>query len=478
MEMVLIGMVAVCCMLAMSNWRHAMYLGVVIDVLRDPIRKVTPYEPAWMTQAMVPVWLAILVGCLAQQPSVIRRIKKIFPGVKSGTVLLFLSLTPGALMSLLLYQNGWFLAGIGGLSYAGPLAGLFIGACLASSIQGVSRFLRVFVVVNTIAMIGTPAEYFHLDWSGLGGMQGFEWIRHIPGVQVRMISGFFRSPDIAGFHAANVLIFCFILAIPKFRGDVIRPGWLIPALYATYVMFLAGRRKMFVIPILFVLIFWGFSSLKKRKNAGKSVHFLGVLLLVVAAAIVYGLWSQSEHDDYTEYYATIVTDAVPKFYDSAFGSSVETVRQSGIMGSGLGVASQGAQYAGVDRSRVWQEDGASRLFKELGVIGVLIFFAALLALIGEFRKAIRRPATDPVRSFFQFAGIAVFAGNAGSFMISHQHISGDAANGLLALLFLGGVLGHAINDQDVVPALPVSAGFQNRLPQLPKVNSSRSDSEP
>jgi hypothetical protein len=446
MDLLLISLVGVCCLVSLFNWRQGLYLGIILDVLRDPVRKLTTGEPAWMTQVMVPVWAAILVGCLTQKATVARDLRRFFPGVRKGVLVLCASLIPGLAMSMLLYQNGWLVAAIGGVSYLGPLAGLLIGACLAMEKQDVFRFLRLYIIVNSLAFVGSQAEYFRLDWVGLGGMAGVEWIRHIPGVQVRMISGFFRSPDIAGFHAANVIVFAALMAIPKFRGDRVRPLWLMFAAWAVAVVFLAGRRKMLAIPLVFLFVFVGVNAIRKQRNAGRSISFLLMSVIMLGAGVTYVLSGETELDQHTAYYSTILGDAIPKLYDSSFGQSIETVRQSGILGSGLGVASQGAQHTGIDRKGVWQEDGTSRLFKELGVVGVILFAFALLLFAGEFRRALRGSLSDPVRAFFQSAGLAIAGGNLAAFVISHQHISGDAANGLLPLLFLGGVLGHSLAD--------------------------------
>ena len=446
MIIVLLGIIVICCAAAVSNWRYGVYAAVFLDVLRDPIRKLTPGEPALMTQAMIPVWALILASCIAQQPSVLRELRKYFPRIKTGVILLFLAMIPGAFMSLLLYANGWMVAGIGGLSYVGPIAGLIVGACLATDPRSVLNFLRLYVVANSLTMIGSLAEYLRWDWPALGGMGSFEWIRHIPGVQVRMICGFFRSPDIAGFHAANVLIFCMLLTLPRFRGDRVRSGWLAVGFWAIYVITLAGRRKMLAIPIIFLFTFVSLNTLLHRRGAGKSIRFLLLAVVILSVGVTYGLSGNSDLDDHTEYFSTIIIDAAPKVYDSTFAASVNTLEQSGIMGSGLGIASQGAQYTGVDRSRVWQEDGTSRLFKELGVIGLMFLAGALICFAGDFRKALRARLADPSRSFLQVAGVAIAAGNLASFVISHQHISGDASNGLLPLIFLGGVLGHVIAD--------------------------------
>jgi hypothetical protein len=461
MTILLASLIAICCAVAISNWRLAMYLGIVVDVLRDPIRKLTIGEPAWMTQAMIPVWFCIFAGCLAQQPGVVRQLGRVFPGVRKGTRFLLLALLPGLFLSLVLYTNGWFVAAIGGLSYVGPLAGILIGACMAIDKRDVLRVLRFYALINSVALVGSLAESSHWGWPALGGMQGFEWIRHMPGVQVRLISGFFRSPDIAGFHAANVLVFSVILSLPKNRGDRIRPAWLVVTLWGVYVITLAGRRKMLAIPLLFIVVFFGLNAFRKQKKQGASSQFLLVAVLALGGFVAYSIGQQTELESHATYYSTTLVDAVPRLYASTFSSTVNTLSQSGFLGSGLGVASQGAQHAGIDLRGVWQEDGMSRVFKELGVIGAFLLLMAVIAFVGEFRKALRTPLNEPSRTFLQTAGLGIAAGHLGCFVISHQHISGDASNGVWAILFLGGVFGHAIADLRSRPASPLPGAAPN-----------------
>ncbi len=440
-------LLALCSAVAFVNWRQAILLTIFLDALRDPIRKLTPEQPVWMSQAIVLVWFIILLNCLSQDSRILQSIRRTFPRTNAGTTFLLAALLPGAALSLVLYRNGWILVILGALSYLGPFAGLLIGTAFAKRVKDTYKFMQLYVLANSIVLIGNLAEHFSWGWPGLGGLLGFEWIRHMPGVLVRLVSGFFRSPDVAGFHAAHVVVFSVLLALPRIRGSASRLYWLVPAFFGLYTLFLSGRRKMFSIPVVFLLVLVLVDILRRQKGSKNLILFLGVFLLSLTGGTFYFIQDDSELADHQTYLATTIYDIVPKLYENVFEGSLVTIQQSGFMGSGLGVATQGAQYAGVDRTKVWQEDGVSRLFKELGVIGVVLLIFSGIQFFREFLRASSFPIHDSARVILQNAGIAIFAANAACFAISHQHVSGDAANGILPLLFLGGVFGHILGEQ-------------------------------
>lgn len=464
MEMLMLGMIAVCGLVALTNWRHAIFLVIIVDALRDPIRKLAPAQPVWISQAIILDWAVIIGMCLSTNTRVLLGVRRVFPRLRQGTIFFIVGLLPGAALSLLLYRNGWILAGIGGLSYVGPLAGLFVGVCLAERSQDVFRLMQLYVVMNSLVLTGSFAEHQGLDLPGLGGLLGHEWIRHMPGVLVRMVSGFFRSPDIAGFHAAHVVIFSILLAVSRGKGKNINPQWLVFALWGLAALFLAGRRKMFSITVVFLIVWVLTDYLRKQQGSKNLLLFVGVVLVLIGGGGVFLMAGESNLEHHQIYLATTVYDVAPNLYDHAFSDSIETINQSGILGSGLGYVTQGSQYAGVDRTQAWQEDGVSRLFKELGIVGVIFLMMAGVQFVKELRHAFRFQIMDSTRLLLQNGGIAIFMANLACFVASHQHISGDVANGVLPLLFLGGVFGHVLGDQKYAAAQQAAIDHNFRVP--------------
>src|SRR5260370_4294129 len=63
----LLALVAVACLIALQNWRMGLLLCVVVGLLQDPIRKVTPGTPAYLVMAFVPVYAAMFVALLNER---------------------------------------------------------------------------------------------------------------------------------------------------------------------------------------------------------------------------------------------------------------------------------------------------------------------------------------------------------------------------------------------------------------------------
>ncbi len=122
----------------------------------------------------------------------------------------------------------------------------------------------------------------------------------------------------------------------------------------------------------------------------------------------------------------------------------ETVKQVGILGAGLGTATQGRYYLGIQTSRSqrgWQEDGVSRLFMEFGLPGVLMLGMAGMLMIKVLYDSLKLvPATSTVQAL-QIGMLSCVMGNAASFAISHQQYSGDPVSALMVTIMAGIVLG-------------------------------------
>ena len=433
--------VAVGAMFAITDWRYGLTIAIVLDCFRDPVRKLSEGEPTLVTYCVGVVWAASFVNLFAGHHSGLRKVRRRFPWLERAITWYVIGLIPGAVISLALYQNGVMLAALGFISYAAPLLGVALGVALAFELRHLKRLLQIYVILNSIAFVGSIAEWLRWDWMALGGLQGFEWIRHMPGVIVRLISGFFRSPDIAGFHAANALMVSAILLLN--RGDQprmrrrINPLWLSTAVWSVVPLLLCGRRKMLIMPVVFVAAYLLYLQIAARRNV---VQMLGYITVIVAiAAVPLAIYRDEEGlEDHQAYYATTISDVAPRLKENVGMGVLGTLRQSGLMGSGLGVATQGAQHFAIEERRnVWQEDGVSRLFKELGIPGVILISVSALILLNRGRREIRRQKLLPLIEL-QALFFALVLANLASFVASHQHFSGDPANALWVLLF-GGV---------------------------------------
>ncbi|OUT54278.1 MAG: hypothetical protein CBB71_22845 [Rhodopirellula sp. TMED11] len=431
------------------NWKHGLVIAMILDCARDPVRKLVPGEPTTITYAVGLVWAGLMLNMLVSQRKRLMEIRQRFLWIDQVVILLLCSLVPGALMSLSLHKFGPVLALVGFVSYSVPLLGILVGICYTFDLAAFRRLLQVYIFVNSLFFIGSLAELLNWGWPGLGGLSGFHWIRYTSNDIVTLYSGFFRSPDIAGFHAANVMIASIMLLLN--RGDKPRlerrmnPVWLFTASWSFVPLLLCGRRKMLVIPVVFVVTYLCYLNLFSRRDVRRVAAYIASVVAIGAVPLIL-LGNRSTVDSHQAYYASTLSDLAPRLRDNVAGSVVGTLQQSGVMGGGLGVATQGAHYFSSDQAlNAWQEDGVSRLFMELGIPGVIMIGLAGIILIRRLGAEARKGGYAPLVELRAMM-FAMSAGNLASFVASHQHFSSDPANTLWVLIFFGMFMGAlAIN---------------------------------
>ncbi len=441
MEYIYYALVAIVFVISFSNWRTGIFLCIALDALRDPVRKISEDQSILITVVGLLPWLAVFISVLhAQQLRPEIGIFRSYPNLRNAFSLFMAALIPAAVLSCILYAGGWKLAAIGTVSYVTPLFGIAVGFLFLDSEKRILQLLAVYVVVNSLMLVGTPLEYFDFDIPGLGGLN-FEWIRYRQGYTVDLISGFYRSPDIMGLHAANTVMFAMILAL-RAKPDS-RLGWIALIILAAACLLLCGRRKMIGIPIVFLVSTQLLSHFLGARRSSKRMLALGLIILVGFA----GFSATTEEEfavEYTTYASTMFTEGPERANTLIVGSTLDTVHQSGILGAGLGTGTQGSSYANVQRtygSRGWQEDGVSRLVLEFGIPGAILLFFAGIAVLRTVIRSLRLIPPEHSLQLLQIGLLSVVLANAASFAISHQQFSGDPVSALLVLILLGVALG-------------------------------------
>ncbi len=222
--------------------------------------------------------------------------------------------------------------------------------------------------------------------------------------------------------------------------------WIAFAAWGVICVLLAGRRKMIGMPIVFAATYYLLGMWLKAANPRRLVQLATVGALVLGVALMLAR-EVDVSQEYADYATTLFTEGAQRSNEMIVGSSLVTLRQSGLLGSGLGTATQGRQHVRDDnrsgdagQPRAWQEDGGSRLFRELGVPGILLVALAGLIFLGCFRAALRiMPLHHPLQAL-QIGITAVILANLASFAISHQQYSGDPGTGMMLCMFVGFVL--------------------------------------
>jgi hypothetical protein len=222
---------------------------------------------------------------------------------------------------------------------------------------------------------------------------------------------------------------------------------------------------MIIIPLAYATTY---VLLSLRQGSGSLTRVISIVAVssLTIASLFYGLQEAEISSEYSDYAATILRDGLARS-ESVLDASVTTVDQSGLLGSGIGSATQGSRFvlAGERVSKAWQEDGVSRLFKELGVPGVLLLAFAGIVFVAACRESLRIVPDGTRTQRLQMSLFSVAMANFVSFIVSHQQYSGDP----MTVMFVTTVLGMAFGAPRLMMAeqLPTQPRYRPALAQRP-----------
>ena len=150
--------------------------------------------------------------------------------------------------------------------------------------------------------------------------------------------------------------------------------------------------------------------------------------------------------------ASVRQEAPERFYNMTIGSFRWVIAQNGILGSGAGTGSQGAQHFGGGSDIVGgaAEGGLGKILAELGLPGLGLFLWMGTALFRYFWRLMASFKRDePIRARLFYGVISFLLANAAVFVTAHQ-VFGDP----FVLVIIGWLLGFVL-------AIP---GFKDRAP--------------
>jgi len=392
----LLTLAAVATLSALGNWRSGLIWMLVIAAVQDPLRKLVPGAPGSLLLIVIPVFLAMGLGLISARRQVWRGFQVSFPAVARSLGWFVVACLPAAILSLTYGPGSWAYTAFGVLSYGIILSSILIGFYYLRSEQDLRRVLAIYCLITAAALSGTFLEYFNIDV--LGDLVGtkvldFDWIRYGSGYTLQLLAGFYRSPDVMGWHAAAAAMLSLVLV---FAGrDPGRWRWLAVTGIAIAALAVSGRRKMVYMVPFFVLM--ALLLILRSRKRGLDFQSLVLLSLPLVIAFAVGSWLGAE-SEFVRYYTENPEDVLAQTERHGWQAVIGTFQQTGFWGSGLGFATPGAQNIPFPRPRIWQESGMSRLMVELGVPGLLM----MLVLIGNLLMAGLRSAR------WQFAAHAPF----------------------------------------------------------------------
>lgn len=429
--------------IALLDWRRGWYLAILCGVLQDPARKLTPGSPVVMTFSMVLVYILVLVAGQATLRRGLRDLGQRMSGLYLGGALLAIALGLAAVNGLITFGLAyWKIPLLSLIIYTIPIPAAILGYISFGDDRIMARLFTFYAAITAIALIGVPLEYNGVQWHALG-LVGLTptTIRYLPGIEIRMLSGFYRAPDVMGWHAAMLTIIGIAMAL---RAKVLSRAWpwMLITGWGFFNCILSGRRKAVYMVAVFALAFvWRYA---RRLTMSQTVSFVSIGLLV--GLVLHNLASSEQSDVYVRGTATTSEEIFSRLEGGFSG----TIEQTGLMGAGLGTATQGTYHLAQGQSLSafgWQEGGLGKLTMELGMPGLLAAAIFLFALIRVMLAITRAPDEEGTSQLVRVALFGIVAANFVNFLVSAQAYS-DPLLTLLTAYLAGALLGTAAHNAD------------------------------
>ncbi len=446
------------CAYSLVDWRRGWMLVVFCGVLQDPVRKLTAGAPVVVSFAVVGLYAAILFSARNEILAHLREFAQRFGNMYTSILAFLFLLLVAALNGVLTYGIAmWKVPLLSLFTYCIPLVAALFGYTWLQREEWLYRWFKLYTAVTSIALLGTLFEYMRVR-SGILGMVSFEgdFIRHLPGIQIRLLSGIYRGPDVMAWHAS--MLACIGIAMTLRAGmSKLALVWGTVAAWGFFNCMIAGRRKAIYTVIVFCAIFvWRYT---RRLKTSQVIAFVGVLILMG------GVVRQLAEGEETSVYAAGAVASRMELAQRLEGGAMATFEQFGLMGAGLGTATQGVYHLLGDTATIgWQEGGLGKLAVEVGLPGIIA-----ILIIGWIvvRLLLRLTSIDDVPGSSQFVRVALFAltvANMASFMASAQAYT-DAVLALTTGFFVGCLFATAALDERLAAATPTPADVPAMQPQ-------------
>lgn len=441
-------------MLSFRDWRAAILGVLLIGLLQDVLRKLTPGVPnayiIWSASVfMIVAFNALLCSAFPK----FKALSVNDNSVKFAWILFFAVVGIQILNSLLRFSTP-VVAVFGALFYFGPIISLLLSVGYVDNEKRLRVFLKTYLYIFVPATLTVYLSPIFSDsfpvLREIGTFVGKELIIYDFGTMMLSFSGILRVGEIASWHAATCIFFLSIFAIQNpSRTKKIMLGLLIVLLVGAII--LTGRRKMIVAVCIFYLVQLGLLAWIRW-----SVREVAVLLFVMILGlfVALGLFESTSRDSnlYLQRGASVFT-SIDERWDTAVMLMKSAFNRSKGWGLGAGAGAQGVSYAGSDQSTYVggsAESGLGKIMVELGVVGFLTicYLVAVIARRMFLNLSAVAKMGDRYLSY-QVSFLSFIVANLAVFMIATQ-IFGD----LFILIIIGMVMGFIFKIANTAIANP------------------------
>ncbi len=367
------------CAVALYRWRWGFLAAILLGFVQDPLRKMMPGTPGIMTMYTLPVWVAALASAYAHGHLRPRQFMTQFPRLGRWIGVFGLYLIIPAALSVSHGRGTWQITLLGAMVYLVVFFIVTAGYTFSVRREDAVRVMQYYAVLTGMALLGGLFEYMghgdHFDALGTQAL-GNIWVTYRTGEAMFMYAGFFRGPDVMGWHAALLTMIASFMAF-RSRGWM-RLFWVSLCVWGLFNVWICGRRKM----VSMLPVFWScyLFLIFRFRNVRWIIPTVGTLLLIIAAGW-YVMNGNENSASIDTFYMTTIDDIDERLIGHGVGAVLTTIRQAGFWGYGLGMAQQGIHHINAEKPRVWQEGGPGKIVVELGVPGGILFIILLAVLI-------------------------------------------------------------------------------------------------
>jgi hypothetical protein len=439
-ELLMLSLALIAALVCIADWRKGIFICIIAGFLQDPIRKITPDEPVYLSVLVGVFVLMTFLGAKMKRKHL--SIQKIHAWQSMKRPLTAFIVFVFIQSAVAFYTTGSFIVtGIGLIAYLSPLPTLLLAYHYSTNENNIFGFIKFYLFISTLMLSGIYLSYLGFDWEILKSV-GEGLFAYAPGERFELLSGFLRAPEIAAWHAGTSVCLLIILFVSQKhnRGKIVSAVLL--SVFFIFAIMLTGRRKAIIEIIMFISTY-GFFLLYFKRSSAKLAVFLFLLGLALALFVNVQFFS-GETSEITPYYQRslhVQSELTDRLYNMTIGSFKWVIERNGYFGSGAGTGSQGSQHFGGGSAITGAaaEGGLAKILAELGIPGFLIFLWLGYSLFRYLWKIIKQ-VNEVQISNLTFGLSAFLVANAIEFATAHQ-VFGD----LFVLLIIGWMLGFILS---------------------------------
>lgn len=437
------------CFLCITSPRNAILAILAIGFLQDPFRKIIPGEPIFLIVTVGLVFGVVFLSTVQRQG--VGGLSTPFIGWSSLTkqplTAFFIVLALQFVHSMVRYGNP-LISLIGLLSYTAPFFAIVVGYYLVTRSNDIRAFMKVYVLVGILLSITVILSFSGFELKIFKEV-GKGLLIYDQGTILRSFSGFMRTGEIAAWHMATACCFIIVLFFSsKNRAPALLVVFLVLLLMAAIAF--TGRRKMLMLVTIFGMLYGvGFAYYRRQFSVS---YLITAVTLVFCVWLVVELIAPGGYGDGVGNYIARGTSV----YSSASGRALElglrpinwAFNRVGVLGGGLGIASQGSHFFNVTSIAGGSgEGGLGKIMVELGVPGLLVSVWLMYALARYISVAIKLSA----QNFVPMSLMPLMLGIAGILLVN-------------VLTFA--VATQVYGDMFILILIGLLAGFLFALPKL------------